>query len=102
MELRRYNVRRKFRSLVLVAPDQESAFWGISRDISARGLFIATPRPLAIGKRLKVEVVPPRGSEELRVVATVVRSLDDGFACEFVQRPERFASRFSRYNTRGR
>ncbi|MEI6127627.1 MAG: PilZ domain-containing protein [Pseudomonadota bacterium] len=89
--------RRKFERFDLNAPalledeGQKQSIKLFTRDISAGGVFLLAAAPLAIGAKVKVEIVIPNETIEdltgtrfqLRVYGTVVRIEDSGMAISF-------------------
>jgi uncharacterized protein (TIGR02266 family) len=78
---------------------EEGTLRGLTKDLSAEGLFLPTPRPPAAGARVRVRVTLPRGEQDAEVVdadGIVVRSIPDdpgsylvpGAGLRFVDLPE--------------
>lgn len=47
------------------------------RDLSEGGVFIKTDKPLAVGRELEIDLLPPGKTEPIRLRGTVVRTLTD-------------------------
>ena len=79
--------RETYRNYINYFKGDES-YWGVSRNISSRGMFIETKDPLSIDELVTLNMPNADHSDIMNTEAKVVRSDEDGIGIEFLQAAE--------------
>ena len=79
--------RKSFKKTIQFTTRDET-FTGVSQDISAGGMFIATEDTFSVGQMITIEIPLSNKGKSLKVPAQIVRIKPEGIGVEFLKKIE--------------
>jgi len=79
--------RKSFKKTVQFTVKDET-FTGVSQDISAGGMFIATEDAFSVGQMITIEIPLSNKGRSIKVPAQIVRVKPEGIGVEFLKKIE--------------
>ena len=79
--------RKSFKKTIQFTTKDET-FTGVSQDISAGGMFIATEDTFSVGQMITIEIPLSNKGKSLKVPAQIVRIKPEGIGVEFLKKIE--------------
>ncbi|MEW6670344.1 MAG: PilZ domain-containing protein [Thermodesulfobacteriota bacterium] len=86
MTSEREDPRKSFKKTIQFTM-KDQAFTGVSQDISAGGMFIATEDAFSVGQMITIEI-PLANNKRIKVPAQIVRIKPEGIGVEFLKKFE--------------
>ena len=84
----RDDTRKSFKKAIQFTMKGQT-FTGVSQDISAGGMFIATENTFSVGQMITIQIPLANRSKHIKVPAQIVRTKPGGIGVEFLKKIER-------------